>query len=506
VELIHHEPIYAEVFRYVFGDTLVFSDLGSARRELGRCRAVTLDGELLEKSGAMTGGSLQQRGSQLSFGCSSERDEAEPLRRRLLDLGDSLVACRRREAELGQQLDQLRSQLDQSQRRQAALDAEHSTALRGLEPLRQRRQQQDARLQQLAQGVESERRRLLELEAELEPLQGQLSALHQADAGQEASGDAARWRELQQELEGADRTLAEARLRRDQLLAERRERSLAAERLQSQLQALGGDEQRLVAAVQTLVGEREQWKQQQQADQAQRQALEARQSELQAQFGERRRARDAAEAQVAAQRQALQTMQWDLQRLGEELQALATQRRSEQQRLEQLQRALPQPVPEVPAEVRSHGLDALQAQLHSLQARMEALEPVNMLALEELEQLEARLADLEERLDVLAKEREELLLRIETVATLRQEAFLEAFTAVDGPLPHDLRRPLRWRGPPAAGEPRGAPGGRPHPGRPSQGQGRAPPQRHEWRRKIPHRPELSVCPAALPPLALLRPR
>jgi chromosome segregation protein len=432
VELIRHEPIYAEVFRYVFGDTLVFSDLGSARRELGRCRAVTLDGELLEKSGAMTGGSLQQRGSQLSFGRSSERDEAEPLRRRLLDLGDSLVACRRREAELGQQLDQLRSQLDQAQRRQAALDAEHSTALRGLEPLRQRRQQQDARLQQLAQGVESERRRLLELEAELEPLQGQLSALHQADAGQEASGDAARWRELQQELEGADRTLAEARLRRDQLLAERRERSLAAERLQSQLQALGGDEQRLVAAVQTLVGEREQWKQQQQADQAQRQALEARQSELQAQFGERRRARDAAEAQVAAQRQALQTMQWDLQRLGEELQALAAQRRSEQQRLEQLQRALPQPLPEVPAEVRSHGLDALQAQLHSLQARMEALEPVNMLALEELEQLEARLADLEERLDVLAKEREELLLRIETVATLRQEAFLEAFTAVDG--------------------------------------------------------------------------
>ena len=43
-----------------------------------------------------------------------------------------------------------------------------------------------------------------------------------------------------------------------------------------------------------------------------------------------------------------------------------------------------------------------------------------------------RLADLQDRLDVLCKEREELLLRIETVATLRQEAFMEAFTAVDG--------------------------------------------------------------------------
>mgnify|MGYP003337031826 CR=1 FL=1 len=90
------------------------------------------------------------------------------------------------------------------------------------------------------------------------------------------------------------------------------------------------------------------------------------------------------------------------------------------------------PEPEIPEEVRDNGLEALQGELRSLQQRMEALEPVNMLALQELEELETRLSDLQERLDVLCKEREELLLRIETVATLRQEAFMEAFTAVDG--------------------------------------------------------------------------
>jgi len=432
VQLIRHEPIYAEVFRYVFGDTLVFSDLASARRELGRCRAVTLDGELLEKSGAMTGGSFQQRSGQLGFGRSSEHDEAEPLRRRLLELGESLVASRRRESELSGQLESKRPQLEQLQRRQAALDAEHSSALRNLEPLRQRLQQQQQRLQQLEQALHDDRQRLQQLESELGPLLQQLQALQQADANQEASRDAARWQALQHDLEAADRTLAEARLVRDQLLAARRERALLAERLQSQLEALAGDERRLVAAVQALVAEREVWKQQQQADQQQRQQLEARQSDLQARFGERRRARDAAEAQLAGLRQTLQQKQWELQRLGEELDSLQAQRRSEQQRLEQLQRELPDPLPEIPEEVRANGLEALQADLRSLQARMEALEPVNMLALDELAQLETRLADLEERLDVLAKEREELLLRIETVATLRQEAFLEAFQAVDG--------------------------------------------------------------------------
>jgi chromosome segregation protein len=255
VQLIRHEPIYAEVFRYVFGDTLVFSDLASARRELGRCRAVTLDGELLEKSGAMTGGSFQQRSGQLGFGRSSEHDEAEPLRRRLLELGESLVASRRRESEQSGQLESKRPQLEQLQRRQAALDAEHSSALRNLEPLRQRLQQQQQRLQQLEQALHDDHQRLQQLESELGPLLQQLQALQQADANQEASRDAARWQALQHDLEAADRTLAEARLVRDQLLAARRERALLAERLQSQLEALAGDERRLVAAVQALVAE-----------------------------------------------------------------------------------------------------------------------------------------------------------------------------------------------------------------------------------------------------------
>ena len=432
VDLVDHEPIYAEVFRYVFGDTLVFDTLANARRELGRSRAVTLEGELLEKTGAMTGGSLQQRTGALSFGRSSDGDEAEPLRRRLLELGESLVACQRREADLSQQLERLRPSLLQRQQRQAALEAERAAAQRNLSPLQQRQQQLEQRLTQLRSAIASDQQRQQELEHLLAPLQQQRRALEQAEQQAQASGDADRWQGLQQELEIADGALAAARQQRDGLLAARRERSLAVERLNSQLEALGADEQRLVLAVNALVAERSQWKEQQQADQQQRTALEAQQVELQERFGQQRRARDAAEAQLAEQRQQLQQRQWELQRLSEELDALATQQRSETVRVEQLERELPDPLPELPEEVRAGGLESLQAELRSLQARMEALEPVNMLALDELAQLEQRLDELEQRLDVLNSEREELLLRIETVATLRQEAFMEAFTAVDG--------------------------------------------------------------------------
>lgn len=432
VDLVRYEPVYAEVFRYVFGDTLVFDNLASARSELGRHRAVTLDGELLEKTGAMTGGSLQQRSGQLGFGRSSDGDDAAPLRQRLLELGESLVACQRREAELGQQLERVRPALLQRQQRQAALEAERAAAQRNLSPLQQRQQQLEQRLEQVRAQITADQQRQQELERLLTPLQQQRSALEQAEHSAQASGDADRWAGLQQELEAADAALAAARAQRDGLLASRRERGLAAERLRSQLEASSADEQRLVEAVEALVAERNRWKEQQQGDQKRRSQLEAQQAELQTRFGEKRRQRDAAEAQLAGLRQALQQQQWELTRLGEELTALAEQQRSESLRLEQLEKELPDPLPEIPGEVREAGLEALQAELRSLQARMEALEPVNMLALEELEQLEQRLAELEGRLEVLSKEREELLLRIETVATMRQEAFMEAFTAVDG--------------------------------------------------------------------------
>ena len=432
VELVRYEAIYGEVFRYVFGDTLVFRDLASARRELGRARAVTLDGELLEKSGAMTGGSFQQRGNQLSFGTASDSDEAEPLRRRLLELGESLVASRRQEGLLGRQLDDLRPELSRQEQRRAALEAERQAAQRSHGPLQQRFEQLNQRLALSETALQQGQTRLAEVLAAVAPLQQQLSDLEAAEASAQASGDSSRWQGLQQELEAADRGLTDARRQRDELLAARRERGLAAERVNSQLEALASDEQRLAQAVQALVAERARWKEQQQAEQQQRAALEARQQDLQAGFGERRRARDEAELQLSNQRQVLQQQEWELQRLGEELLALAEQERSGAQRLEQLEKDLPDPLPEIPDELREAGLEALQAELRSLQQRMEALEPVNMLALEELEELENRLAELQERLDVLCKEREELLLRIETVATLRQEAFMEAFSAVDG--------------------------------------------------------------------------
>ena len=432
VELVRFEPVYDQVFAYVFGDTLVFSDLASARLQLGRSRAVTLEGELLEKSGAMTGGSFSQRSGGLSFGRSNDQDEAEPLRRRLLELGETLAACRREESKLGQSLEQLKPQLRELEQKQAALVAERNAARRNHGPLLERSRQRAERLDRLQQDQASQRQRLDAIGLELTPLQEELHRLEAAEQSSGSQDDAAVWKQLQQDLEASDQRLEKARSERDELLNAKRERQLALERLGDQRQALEAEEQRLQDAVQALATAHGSWRQQQQELQEKRNTLQQQQSELQERFGEQRRARDAAEAEVGRQRQALQQAEWNLERLQEERNSLIEEQRSGAIRLKEMEASLPDPRPEIPDELRLNGLEALQNELQAIQRRMEALEPVNMLALEELNALEQRLAELNDRLEVLNSEREELLLRIETVATLRQEAFMEAFTAVDG--------------------------------------------------------------------------
>ena len=104
--------------------------------------------------------------------------------------------------------------------------------------------------------------------------------------------------------------------------------------------------------------------------------------------------------------------------------------RSENIKLENYKKDLPNPLPEFGL-YEGKSLDYLQSEISTIKVKLESLEPVNMLALEELEELIERLGALREKLQILSNERSELLLRIETVSTMRQEAFMQAFFEVD---------------------------------------------------------------------------
>lgn len=57
IDLIKYNSKYVNAFKHVFGNTLIVDDIGTARKiGIGRIRMVSLDGDLIEKNGAMVGG------------------------------------------------------------------------------------------------------------------------------------------------------------------------------------------------------------------------------------------------------------------------------------------------------------------------------------------------------------------------------------------------------------------------------------------------------------------
>ncbi|MBI2547726.1 chromosome segregation protein SMC [Candidatus Woesearchaeota archaeon] len=85
VSLVSYQPKFKKIFSYVFGSTLVVDTIDVARRiGVGKARMVTLDGDLLELSGAMQGGYRDKKRlmgfqeSEITADITKyERDEAE---------------------------------------------------------------------------------------------------------------------------------------------------------------------------------------------------------------------------------------------------------------------------------------------------------------------------------------------------------------------------------------------------------------------------------------------
>ncbi len=70
IDLVRFDERYRSAFWYVLGDTVVVDTLDQARKLMGGVRLVTQNGELLEASGAMVGGNVEQ--SNLKFGAASK--------------------------------------------------------------------------------------------------------------------------------------------------------------------------------------------------------------------------------------------------------------------------------------------------------------------------------------------------------------------------------------------------------------------------------------------------
>ncbi|MBC8121139.1 MAG: chromosome segregation protein SMC [Gemmatimonadaceae bacterium] len=422
IDLVDFEPKYESVFALVLGDTVIFRTLELARRQLGRYRMVTLDGELLEKSGAMTGGSPEARRT----GGFERRESSEVLAmtRRLEDLDAVLGSLNERVEQRERRILELQKAVDAAQRTQVMAEGRALSLSKDLHQQRSRLQQIHHRLEQALTEEQQDQTEYAGLEVQLEPLGLKLIQVRERLHQFENSDTHRTWLQVQQQVRELEtevrRTEVQMRsaetdlqkLRLDEQLCQEKRQNLLARRLEWTAQK--SDYERKDHELRTQI----------QLHGHQLTGLDAQMGEIETRLVEVKRERDAQEKKVRQLAHLKQQNTWqhneEQQRQQQHSELLAELKRK--------QLSAPNDVSPVPEGLT---LEQIQSQKPRKQRRLESLEPVNMLAIEEYARTEQRLGDLSDKLHTLRHERTELLIRIEDFATLKRDAFMQAFDAVN---------------------------------------------------------------------------
>ena len=116
-QLIHCERRYEAIFRSLLGHTVVVEDLdcgiAMARRYHNRFKIVTLDGQVINRGGSMTGGSISR-----SAGVLSRANELQSLQGREEELSQALSEAAEKADELGRELQKAQYELEVAQEQQ----------------------------------------------------------------------------------------------------------------------------------------------------------------------------------------------------------------------------------------------------------------------------------------------------------------------------------------------------------------------------------------------------
>ena len=236
-ELVRYDPVYEGVIRNLLGKIVLVENLDNAvamaRKYQSRFKIVTLDGQVMNPGGSMTGGSASRsagilsRANELTRLQEKENQLKSKLQKQESELADSIRAAAQVEYELTEVQGRLRQAEDevlrtQGQTQQAkalldALDLNIGSYRRELDSLNNRTAGEDGRLTVLRADVEKARGEMEALEAQLENLSQGQDALSQESSQLADRITALRMDAAAQE---AERTTARENVQRLQSLAE----------------------------------------------------------------------------------------------------------------------------------------------------------------------------------------------------------------------------------------------------------------------------------------------
>ncbi len=423
VDLVEFDPQYAGVFSYVLGDTLVVEDLETARAYMGDYRMVTLDGDLVEKSGAMTGGS--RKGSRYSFSGGGEgrlervakqitelQDRRESIRADQRDVESRLDDARDRQTDAADEVRSIEGELEKLAEKRERTEAEIEALEDDLVELREERESVDERMTELSTEIETQSAEIEEIEGAIADLERELADSNIPELTAEIEAVEAEIDEREDKLDDFDAKLNELGLEKgyaEDAVSELHDDIETAQNRKAELEARIEDFEDAIEEKRDVLAAKHEAVEELEAELTE---LKAERSTLKETLAEARTARDqqrdrvhAVESKLESARERGESLSWEIDALEEEVGEYD------------------------PAEVPDH--DTVVETVELLEADMAALEPVNMLAIDEYDEVREELETFEEGKATLVEEATGIRERIDRYESQKKETFMDSYEEID---------------------------------------------------------------------------
>ncbi|MBI3889928.1 MAG: chromosome segregation protein SMC [Candidatus Wallbacteria bacterium] len=423
INLIEFDPEYRTIFSYVLGRTVIAKTMNMALPMLGKMRIVTLDGDLLEVSGAMTGGSRPQGRAR------SSKDDVEAKWRRVTELEHRMESLKKEIEKFESSLTQVVGYQEETRRSFVKLEVELSRDQEAEAELSEKFVAVTAKLSDLSEKSKSLQKELDASARELEKMGKEVSereerlAVLDKELSHAAFQDSAtKAQKLEAEIRAVDaKALAfREKIRTLEIEMDFLRRSIEA--WQAELDGAEGEIAKLREEIEQTRGASEALFAEQEKMSAEItelsesvKALKAERDELSALQEKHKQTREGIEARLFRVEGMLSQQGREFDQLSEEV-----------DRLEAIDRTLPPVlVPE------GETLAGVQTRISRIAVEMTALEPVNMLAIEQYDELASKLTELRTRLDALSTEKAELLSRMDQIGKQKLASFMKAFDGIN---------------------------------------------------------------------------
>jgi chromosome segregation protein len=428
--LVDFNPKHAKAFQYACGQTIIVDTIESARKLINQARMVTLEGELFEKSGSITGGAEGK--SKLHFSNKGETDIGV-LKAKVKTLSDDIRWLQDTLKELVSQLnDERKKHTDSSAvlaQKQAELDAKRRECLavdKEIEDQKPRLKSNADEIEKIDQAVSQLQESLKELDQNINKMQDQLGDITGSGNRTQIERLIGESEELRADVENVENSAKDVQRELDKIETEERLEQNNKLALSSQLEELTGelDElntqrpefERIINELKGAIAE-----------------VEKKVTELSSELTQLQESKDQLHEKITAVQVRKTKIDQDLIHLKEEREERKLAHFDLDREVVALKAEIEQILAENPGyEPPSQGtVDQLKQQTDRLEKRMRALEPVNMKALEEYSYTDNRRKELDDTLNTLATEKEEILQRISGYDELKKRTFMEAFEAIN---------------------------------------------------------------------------